>query len=345
MRAVPEEKARKNFFVLGCPRSGTTVLQQALNRHSRIVVPAETKYFYYFYGMPRRWQQRHLERMQADLQISLELSDKAVKSIAEHREIFDEIAQQCVARSEKSNVAWFGDKTPEHTNRIESIRRVYPDCPVIFIHRDPRDVAVSLKEVPWIKCGAWAAACIWRRYNEILLDMRRQQDEFLFSVSYESLVTEPESTLRSICEFLGVNYQSNMATGKGDRTVIPERELEWKSRSLGTIGSSRVGRWKQELTAAEISKIERIDASAMTELGYQPGPLRRQGISLAEMVSCGLELGRAASSLTLQCLLSEAFHVGRGLKRKVTQQHGPTARKSLVTRTAGSVADCESQKA
>lgn len=345
MRAAPEETAKKKFFVLGCPRSGTTVLQQALNRHSRVVVPAETKYFYYYYGMPRRWQQRHLARMQADLQINLELSGKPAWSTAEHREIFDEIARQCVTRSGKSNVAWFGDKTPEHTNRIESIRRVYPECPVIFIHRDPRDVAVSLKEVPWIKCGAWAAAYIWRRYNETLLDLRRQQDEFLFSVSYESLVTDPDSTLRSICEFLGVDYESSMATGKGDQTVIPERELAWKSRSLGTIGSSRVGRWKQELTAAEISRIERIDASVMTELGYQLGPLRRRGISLAEMVPCGLDLGRAASSLTIQCLLSEAFQISRGLKRKITRQHGPTARKSLVSGTTGSAADCRSQEA
>src|ERR1700722_15108612 len=34
------------FFIVGCPRSGTTVLQQALNRHSRIVVAPETRFFY-----------------------------------------------------------------------------------------------------------------------------------------------------------------------------------------------------------------------------------------------------------------------------------------------------------
>ncbi len=38
------------FFIVGCPRSGTTMVQQALNRHPQVVIPPETKYFFSFYG-------------------------------------------------------------------------------------------------------------------------------------------------------------------------------------------------------------------------------------------------------------------------------------------------------
>jgi hypothetical protein len=37
----------EKFFIVGCPRSGTTMVQQALNRHSRVAIPPETKYFFH----------------------------------------------------------------------------------------------------------------------------------------------------------------------------------------------------------------------------------------------------------------------------------------------------------
>lgn len=67
------EKANgmKYVFIVGCPRSGTTLLQQALNRHSQIVIPPESKFFYYFYGQSYRRQSAHLERINSDLGIEL----------------------------------------------------------------------------------------------------------------------------------------------------------------------------------------------------------------------------------------------------------------------------------
>ena len=59
--------AMKKLFIVGCPRSGTTLLQQALNRHSQIVIPPETKYFFSFLGHTRRCQHRHIDRLNADL--------------------------------------------------------------------------------------------------------------------------------------------------------------------------------------------------------------------------------------------------------------------------------------
>src|SRR5215831_4421176 len=55
------------FFIVGCPRSGTTMVQQALNRHSQIVIPPETKFFFSFYGHSLAQQARHVRRLNADL--------------------------------------------------------------------------------------------------------------------------------------------------------------------------------------------------------------------------------------------------------------------------------------
>lgn len=59
----------QHLFIVGCPRSGTTMLQQAFNRHSQIVIPPETKFFSDFYRRSRH-QRRHWARNQADLQLA-----------------------------------------------------------------------------------------------------------------------------------------------------------------------------------------------------------------------------------------------------------------------------------
>ena len=67
----------RKFFIVGCPRSGTTVLQQALNRHTEIVIPPETKYFYCFYGKSAKQQVGHLKQINADLGVNVVASKSA----------------------------------------------------------------------------------------------------------------------------------------------------------------------------------------------------------------------------------------------------------------------------
>jgi hypothetical protein len=100
----------KKFFIVGCPRSGTTPLQQALNRHSQIVIPPETKFFYYFYGKSKAQQLTHLKRINADLQIDLPTPDRRIQTPHEAREFYDRMTRQSLERLGRQDVAWFGKK-------------------------------------------------------------------------------------------------------------------------------------------------------------------------------------------------------------------------------------------
>ena len=317
------------FFIVGCPRSGTTVLQQALNRHSQVVVPAESKYFYYFYGMSLRWQQRHAARMMDDLGIDLPVLEKAVRSNESHREFFSDIARQCVDKAKDSlNAAepiWFGDKTPEHTLRIGDLRQVYPQCPIIFIYRDPRDVVVSLRNVPWVRCGVRSAARIWTRFAKVHQQLRVEtasgRETNVFFISYESLVANPESSLTSICDFLGLTYEAGMASGSGDKCVIPLRELAWKSRSLEPINSSRTGRWRHELSDAEVAQVERITGEQMVQMEYSPETDPPYRLKLRDWIPMTTDMIRMVWSLTYQCLMSELGSTIRHVFRRADQAH------------------------
>src|SRR6516225_3590953 len=108
----------EKFFIVGCPRSGTTMVQQGLNRHSQIVIPPETKFFFSFVGHSKGGQARHVQRLHRDLKISLPEPKRAVRSISETRWYFDTMARLYVQRLNKPDTACFGEKTPEHTSRL-----------------------------------------------------------------------------------------------------------------------------------------------------------------------------------------------------------------------------------
>jgi hypothetical protein len=114
----------KKLFIVGCPRSGTTMLQQALNRHSQIVIPPETKFFFNFYGQSRSCQRAHLKRLNADLEIEVPCPPRRVYEPESARTFYDEMAEMYLARLGRADVAYFGDKTPEHTGQLHLCQRV-----------------------------------------------------------------------------------------------------------------------------------------------------------------------------------------------------------------------------
>src|SRR5579859_5146877 len=153
------------LFIIGCPRSGTTMVQQALNRHSQIVIPPETKFFFSFFGHSLRQQRRHLERLNTDLGIALPSPAQPVRSSAEGRAFYDAMAAQYARRLSRSGAVYFGDKTPEHTGYWPRIRELFPEAKVLVVYRDGRDLAVSLSRMPWMSPDPYVGFLVWQYYQ------------------------------------------------------------------------------------------------------------------------------------------------------------------------------------
>ena len=151
----------KKLFIVGCPRSGTTLVQLALNRHSQIVIPPETKYFFSFLGHSKQCQHEHLKRLERDLQIRIPKPETRVRSGPEARAFFEHVARLYVEHLGKKNVVYFGDKSPEHTGQLSDIRRHFPDAKILIVYRDGRDVACSLTKVPWMSPDLYVNFVVW----------------------------------------------------------------------------------------------------------------------------------------------------------------------------------------
>lgn len=301
----------KKFFIIGCPRSGTTMVQQALNRHSRIAIPAETKFFFSFFGHPLRGQIRHIERLNADLDIQLPKPAARIASVEEGRGFYELMARTYVERLSKKGVSHFGEKTPEHTGHLPHIRQLFPDAKIVVLYRDGRDVASSLSRMPWMSPSLYANFVVWLYYHQIVQRMKASAPANLYFARYEDIVAHPRRGLTDILRFLDLPYEPAVAEGHGNCEGVPAREYAWKARALRPITTERIGVFRRELNTEQIGVLERLGKHALSSLGY---PLVTDGerplpvslfIRLAyDLASFALHLPWHAVLRELMCRLS-----------------------------------------
>lgn len=267
-----ERGPMRKFFLVGCPRSGTTAIQQALNRHPGIVIPPETEFFSLIMGYLRftGWgQRRHLRHIAADLHIDVPMPPHRLRRPEDARAVFDDLAERYVQRLGRHNVACFGDKTPHHLPHLPRILAAYPDARIILAYRDGRDVALSLSKVPWGPPSVYAAFSIWLKMCRWHRWALAQKNLNLLCIRYEDLVGNPEKELRRVTDFLGVDYVPQIAEGEGNREGVPEWEYAWKAKAFEKLDAYRVAVWKKEMSMAQIRDLERWGGWALSMLGYE----------------------------------------------------------------------------
>ncbi len=293
------------FFILGCPRSGTTMVQQALNRHSQIAIPAETKFFFSFLGQPKKYQLRHIERLNADLNIHLPPPVKRIASDAEGRDYYELMARHYLDGLCKPTVTCFGEKSPEHTGLLPRIRRMFPEAKFLVLYRDGRDVASSLSRMPWMTPNLYVNFVVWLYYYWVLLRERERNPDNLYFARYEDIVADPRSELARILDFLGLPYEATVTEGHGNSEGVPLREYAWKRRALERIGTARVGVFQHELSMDEIEVLERLGKEPLSALGYSLITDGTRRLPLTLLMKLTLDLTRFAIRLPRCSVLRE----------------------------------------
>lgn len=292
------------FFIIGAPRSGTTMLQLALARHSRVAIPPET-HFFTLLLRSFRGQQRHWKRIEKYLRIQLDSPTRRIRPGVEAREHFGRLAKSYLDRMRHLGITHFGEKSPEHQLRIPQILETFPQARFVLIYRDGRDVALSLRKVEWMPNDLYVNFLVWLRYYRIQRRFLQQEPQRVICVRYEDLVQNPKAELRPILEFLGLDYEPQVAEGSGNRAGVRDDEMSYKRRALEPISSNRIGTWTRELTRKEIARLERWGGWALRELHYDC-PTEPHGVVLPWYVPWAY--GRVATTVgvrTLQRKLDE----------------------------------------
>lgn len=268
------------IVVLGCPRSGTTLLQVALHSHPRIALPPET------WLLVDAYRERHRFGDLADPAARDRLADwvlarRRTRDLGlPRREVRERLrsapptlgsalAALLSAYAERFGKPRWGDKRPGYYRDVAVVRRLLPDAQFVHVVRDPRACVASLEQVPWWGRGPVVSLATWMEAQSAGDRWRRRLGpDTWHEVQYEDLVREPEPVLRRLCAFLGEEYAPAMASPAAAAAVAVPQRKTWHERTAGDISAGRVAAYRSVLSAEELALVERVAGRRMQALGY-----------------------------------------------------------------------------
>lgn len=258
-------------FVLGAPRSGTTLLRTLIGNHSRIADLPETPWIFGSYGPPtslrdlKEYLMRdehgvlpHVKGMEeADI-------DRAVRGFLER------LFERYVSSMSAEKLLF---KTPDDIIYLDQMIAIFPDAYYIHIVRDGRDVTLSTmgnfrRISVYGETTAFNCLRRWVDFERRIRARRANMSRYV-SITYESLVQNTEKTMRTISDFLEVFFEDSMTEINIDGHDLPQSEVG--ARDVLRHGSrirTEIGRFSRvPLTLEQKIAFNRFSAE-LGELGY-----------------------------------------------------------------------------
>lgn len=264
------------IFIVGFPRSGTTLLAVHLDRHSRISIPPETQFFKGVLpcGRPAKASGGH-EGLITNLfnnwrVLDLELDQQEVlKRFKEYEPEYKYLLRAALETYAKGKGKYRpGEKSPIHLLYVPLIFDWYSKARVICIVRDGRDVVQSLMKVPWQRRKNLAAFCAeWNYRMNLVENYHKNYADAFYIVKYENFIASPEAELRKICDFIGEEFQHMQLDCKMSSRIVTVREKNWKNKALTAIDPSRVGAWKN-VSSKDRLLMNKIMGKYLRQWGY-----------------------------------------------------------------------------
>jgi hypothetical protein len=276
-----DETATFPFFIVGCPRSGTTLLQTLLDAHPHIAIPPESYLFERFgycfeaYGDlrdPERLRQL-VQDLLRDERIRVWKLEVSVEDFCEalcERTVRGVLSMLFSLYTRKNGKIRWGEKTPGHVFHLDQIRSIFPEAKFIHLVRDGRDVAESLSRVYFGKKSIWANA---RRWRQAVLAWHAFQERVprasTFEVFYERLVEQPREEVAKILTFLqadaGAAPQELESTGLKETYTTA---YSFHQSLMNPISRAKVGVFNKVFSEREIALFESVAGETLELYGY-----------------------------------------------------------------------------
>ena len=283
-KETTDDRGRDPYlFILGCARSGTTLLRRIVDAHPEIAITPEM-----------HWITRHFKSRNGSVVPELVSELTGHKRFAQFeipREEFEGLLGSGEALpyptflnrvfdlyGKIKNKPLVGNKTSGYVRRIPTFHALWPEARFVHIVRDGRDVCLSVlnwkkaertagRYASWEEDPVSTTALWWER------KVRRAREDgaalgpgLYHEMLYEELVDDPERECKRLCEFLGVPYDDAMIRfHEGRERVEPGRG----AKSAWLRVTSGLRDWRTQMCTGDVERFEAAAGDLLEELGYE----------------------------------------------------------------------------
>jgi Sulfotransferase family len=296
-----------HVFVVGCPRSGTTLLRRMLNAHSELAMTRETHWIPKLAREAQRWSDgrvvpdvlgRFLRHPKFDrLGLPVEEVERAAEESPPYADFVAALFDRYAVFARKRLA---GDKTPGYVRAIPLLNELFPRARFVHLVRDGRDVCLSAlawerkaahfrrKFPTWVDQPVATSAHWWRRH----VGSGHRAGQMLpsglyYEVRYENLVADPERESRALCTFLEIEYcESIVRFHEGRTKTVPG--LSAKKAWLPPTAGLRD--WQTQMAESDVAEFEEAAGDLLEELGYErglPRPIPRAAATRSQAFTVG----------------------------------------------------------
>jgi hypothetical protein len=289
----------KPLFILGLPRSGTTLTQSLLDGHPQLLTDMGDSRFFKWYRLARgkpfaeqvHLAERHLLHMwrpegayyqhllghiphEAVFHHFRELLDQSDKEPKDFLESYI-LAIGLAEGSLDDDTHYWVEKTPRNEYYLAKLVDWWPDAHFIHVIRDPRDVMASYKmraiknERPVPAVGALAFAWGKSVRQGIKYEERLGSNRYLF-VRYEDLVSHLEQQLQRVTSFLNIRDEPSLRKPTKGHGEIPWGGNAATGTKRFRVHQKRTKKWESELSDAEVRALEALLRKEMAGMDYTP---------------------------------------------------------------------------
>jgi hypothetical protein len=273
------------IFVVGAPRSGTTLFSRILDGHPHLGIADELIYFDIILtartvvpdlSTPARIEQLfellpkmdHVPFWKGMEQVLAETKRRLLAEPDPSYPKFYLFLMQVYAGLR--GASRFGEKTPWNVRHLDEIVRLFPKARIIHLVRDPRANVASRRKLPRTSRDVVTAAVKWKL--DVLAGRRFARGPNASSANYielryEDLVRDPEPAVRRICDFIGEPFHPGMLALEREPDVM-FKDQPWKEGVFRPVHTGSLQAWRKELSPAQARLVELICGPEMRHFRY-----------------------------------------------------------------------------
>lgn len=272
------------IFILGSPRSGTTLFSLILKQNPELAIPYESHFIVPVFTKWRSISQADFPGVRATILEEI-INSKYVADwhpkvlndqidLNQCHDLATLINQVFMAYAKNESKQRWADKTPGYLIHVDTLNHLFPTAKFIHLVRDGRDVSLSLLKTHFGPNNFLTALQHWERKITIarkMLAMLRPDRHI--EIRYEDLIASPRVTMKQVSHFLELEFHPTMLEdfSQEAKDRVGDRIHTLHSNLLQPLNASSCERWKRELGKADQHLAWKIAGTQLEALGYDRG--------------------------------------------------------------------------